>query len=155
MRGVLVDKSTLETIRQTAEDARFRHEVGGILLGSCRGDYLHIVRATPPQAEDRFGFARFWRSASGHQQIASRVWKASGETVTYLGEWHSHPERYPSPSSIDYADWAKQLAKHRRDLVFVIQGMEGLYLACGRRLGPVLPLQRSGEDERAVLWFGG
>jgi integrative and conjugative element protein (TIGR02256 family) len=155
MKGVLVDKSVLGTLRQTAEDAHFTHEVGGILLGSVRGDYLHIVQATPPQAEDRFSLTRFWRSASGHQQIASRAWKASGETVTYLGEWHSHPERYPSPSSIDHGDWAKQLAKHRRDLVFLIQGKKGLYLACGSRLGPVLPLQRSVEDERAVLWCGG
>lgn len=155
MKGVLVDKAVLEAVRRTAEDAQFRHEVGGILLGSIRGDHLHIVQATPPQAEDRFSFTRFWRSASGHQQIATRAWKASGETVTYLGEWHSHPERDPSPSSIDHADWAKQLAKHRRDLVFLIQGMNGLYLACGRRLGPVTTLQLSVEDEGAVLWRGG
>ena len=155
MKGVLIDKSVLQTIQRTAEDARFRHEVGGILLGSTRGNYLHIVQATPPQPQDRFGFTRFWRSASGHQQIASRAWTASGETVTYFGEWHSHPECDPSPSSIDRADWAKQLAKHRRDLVFLIQGVQGLYLACGRRLGPVIPLQRSVEDERAVLWRGG
>ncbi len=155
MKGVLVDKSVLETVRRTAEDAHFRHEVGGIFLGSIRGDYLHIVQATPPQAEDRFSSTRFWRAASGHQQIANRAWRASGETVTYLGEWHSHPERYPSPSSIDHADWAKQSAKHRRDLAFLIQGMKGRYLACGRRLSPVLPLQRLVEDERAVLWCSG
>ena len=152
MKGVLVDKHVLEMLRQTAEDAHFKHEVGGVLLGSIRGNYLHVVRATPPQMEDRSSFTRFWRSATGHQQIASRAWKASGETVTYLGEWHSHPECDPSPSPIDHADWANQLTKHRRDLVFFIQGTEGLYLACGRRLGPLLRLQRSAEDERSVLW---
>jgi integrative and conjugative element protein (TIGR02256 family) len=152
MKGVLVDRYVLETVRRTAEDAHFRHEVGGVLLGSILGEYIHIVQATPPQAEDRFSFTRFWRSSAGHQEIASRAWKASGETVTYLGEWHSHPERNPSPSMIDHADWSKQLHKQKRNLVFVIQGMESLYIAFGRRLGSLIPLQQSVEDEHAVLW---
>jgi hypothetical protein len=40
--------------------------------------------------------------------------------VTYLGEWHSHPERNPSPSTIGHADWSKQLRKQKRNLVFII-----------------------------------
>lgn len=152
MRGILIDREPLQTVRHTAEQARFKHEVGGILLGCIRGDYLHVLQATPPQAADRFSFTRFWRASTGHQEIATDAWRSSNKTITYIGEWHSHPERVPVPSTIDHADWRTQIQKQERDLAFIIQGMEGLYVACGRRLGPITPLGRSVEDERSILW---
>lgn len=41
-RNVLVEHMVLSRIKAIAEAAAFRHEVGGILLGSYRGRDLHV-----------------------------------------------------------------------------------------------------------------
>jgi integrative and conjugative element protein (TIGR02256 family) len=66
----------------------------------------------------------------GHRAIARRLWRGSGGLTRYIGEWHTHPQEDPSPSSIDLDEWRK-LAKLRLDerpLLAVIVGQSSLYV---------------------------
>ncbi|PLR21923.1 hypothetical protein SGCZBJ_20375 [Caulobacter zeae] len=127
--GVLVDRAALAKVRGLAGRSRFEMETGGVLVGCRRGGYLHVTDASAPQASDRASPFRFWRSPQGHQAFAEAAWRKSRGHVSYIGEWHSHPEDEPSPSSIDRQSWATTFASHQRPLVFVIVGRQGLWLS--------------------------
>ena len=72
----------------------------------------------------------FERTPLGHASIALARWRASHGTVRYLGEWHTHPEDQPTPSSLDRSEWHR-LAKERKDerpLLAVIVGRKVLHV---------------------------
>jgi integrative and conjugative element protein (TIGR02256 family) len=45
--------------------------------------------------------------------------------VDYLGEWHTHPEVLPSPSSLDISEWQLICRRKATPMVFMIVGMDG------------------------------
>lgn len=121
---VLLEGGVLSGIAPYVQDQQGKPEAGGILLGYRRGPHLHIVEATSPGPGDRGTPSRFWRNAASHQRRATQAWKESGRQLDYLGEWHTHPQRRPSPSVIDLAEWAKITAiDPGRPMVFLIAGM--------------------------------
>ena len=84
--------------------------------------HLHVSKMTTPQPGDtqhRYGFQR---QAQRHQQIALEQWKAERETMDYIGEWHTHPEIEPTPSSIDTREWRKICRARSEPMVFLIAG---------------------------------
>ncbi len=68
------------------------------------------------------------RKDPGHQKISDTGWKESGGIITYLGEWHTHPVKTPSPSSTDRYEWSKLCAFYSDPLVFLIVGTERWYI---------------------------
>ena len=80
-------------------------ERGGILLGCHRGPHLEITDFTEPGLNDLASLSSFTRVDKNHQQAATEAWIQSNETVTYVGEWHSHPFGPPQPSSLDHKNW--------------------------------------------------
>lgn len=152
LRTVLIEQSVLQTLQTTASAADYHHEVGGVLLGCYRGAHLHVLEATRPQARDRFSFTSFVRAPFGHQLLATKAWRRSGGTTTYIGEWHSHPERLPTPSSIDRASWDQAVAEQQRDLVFIIQGWDGIYVEAADLMGRRRRLSTSQSDASGLLF---
>lgn len=68
--------------------------------------------------------------------------------MDWVGEWHSNPERFPSPSSIDLRNW-QQITKSRGDqMAFLIVGYEGLWLGLCRpnRLKPIRYMEAERSD---------
>lgn len=149
---LLIDRSVLETLRTTAETARFRHEVGGVLIGFQRPPHLHICGASTPQAQDRASPVRFHRSPEGHQAFADAAWRRSGGHVTYLGEWHSHPQDRPLPSPIDRHSWTQTRRLQDRPLVFLIVGREDLWVSVQPASGRAEPWTLIEQDETACLY---
>lgn len=103
-------------------------EAGGILLGHVRGIHLEVLEATVPTSKDQRLKYFFERLVYGHQWIAEKRWKDSNRLIRYLGEWHTHPEDFPTPSGLDINEW-QRLAKGRRDgrpMLATIVGRKGL-----------------------------
>lgn len=114
---------TLLEFRQTHSEP----EAGGILIGRRIQNSLDVIvdNVTIPGADDRRTRSSFFRSRRSHQRELDRAWRESGATSGYLGEWHSHPERQPHPSLIDYCGWARRLMDRVTEpLFFVIVGTE-------------------------------
>lgn len=114
----------LHDFRQTQCVSR---EAGGVLLGRWLRGSEHVVvdELTTPMRGDRRGRTSFHRAARAHQQHIDRAYAESQGTCGYLGEWHTHPEPDPTPSSIDLDDWRRRLRDDRVDvphLFFVIVG---------------------------------
>lgn len=120
---VLVEPEVLETVDHFRQDTKDKPEAGGILLGFRRDQHLHVVEATAPTENDRRSRTSFKRAAEPHQRIAMNRWYASGGTMDYLGEWHTHPQSDPSPSGIDIAAWKyiNELYPDRA-FIFIIAG---------------------------------
>jgi integrative and conjugative element protein (TIGR02256 family) len=140
---MLLDHPLRANARVLVEDAVLRHiegyrqrlgsstEAGGILMGYRRADHLHIVMATKPGPNDRRQRHSFVRLDSTHQAQALTGWRRSGGRMDYLGDWHTHAEANPSPSTIDVAEWEKICRLTGQPLVFFIMGTVGYWLGVG------------------------
>lgn len=74
-------------------DATFPLESGGVLMGNWQSPTHVVIRAVigpgPSAKHERFRFRPDlpWQ----HEQIAKHYTQSTG-AVTYLGDWHSHPQ---------------------------------------------------------------
>lgn len=95
-----------------------------------------IDKISFPMPGDRATRITFFRKKKAHQEIIDREWDASRHTCTYLGEWHTHPESYPSPSSIDDTNWKRKLKDdivNSDSLIFLIVGTSEMRIWEGHR----------------------
>ncbi|NMO18772.1 hypothetical protein HPC49_14015 [Pyxidicoccus fallax] len=135
---VKLDPAALSQMLAFRQTRTCHPEAGGVLLGryivGCRD--VVVDEVTIPMAGDwRLPFF-FRRSHSRHQQVIDARWAASRGTCQYLGEWHTHPEPIPGPSSTDIADWRRRLRTDRFDgdsLLFIIVGIREVRVWEGSR----------------------
>ncbi|HCE9700617.1 Mov34/MPN/PAD-1 family protein [Pseudomonas aeruginosa] len=122
--------TTLGTFCQHIQSSDADCESGGLLLGSVHGVHILIEQATVPTERDKRFRYLFERMPFGHEAIALSRWMASQGTIRYLGEWHTHPEDHPRPSSIDRSEWNRLSAQRRdkRPMLAVIVGRKSLYI---------------------------
>lgn len=119
----------LNTYKQTGK----KKECGGILLGQVIDNTIFILKCSIPTTFDksyRFGFERDSKLA---QVIVNYEFINSDSKTIYLGEWHTHPELIPSPSSQDKKMLKEQLKNNITNEPFVfliIQGIEQFNLYC-------------------------
>lgn len=128
---LLVEPQLLERLAAFRQMETSAPEAGGILMGYRRGPHTHVTEATVPTSRDvrrRFGF---FRHATHHQRVALRRWKESGETMDYVGEWHTHPEDDPSPSAVDLRHWREIAQGSTRPMVFLIVGRSSCWCGVG------------------------
>ncbi|NNC30862.1 hypothetical protein HKM21_16460 [Longimicrobium terrae] len=126
-------------LRQHVQDSREKREAGGVLLGRHILHTADVVvdGVTIPLPGDQRERFRFVRARQRHQEAIDRAWRESGGTCTFLGEWHTHPERHPWPSGVDRQDWLRKLREDAFTdwLFFVIVGMEEIRVWEGARNG--------------------
>lgn len=101
-------------------------EAAGVLIGERRGPHLIICDISEPgsgDVRDRFNVDR---KGPHHQEKVTAAFVTSGGTLQYLGEWHTHPEDDPTPSSKDYLSWCKIDAS--RPVTLLIVGRKRLWI---------------------------
>ncbi len=144
---ILLERQVLDAARRYLLPPEVRTEAGGILLGAYRGDHLDVTAATMPMHQDRRTRLMFDRRDPGHAREATAAWRASGHTITYVGEWHSHTVGDGEPSAVDLATWRDVLAANPSAAhLFLIVAPAGSRFVEGRagRLSEVLPLAELG-----------
>lgn len=104
-------------------------ESGGVLLGRYMLDDENVIldHITTPEAKDKGTRFSFYKQQEEHQRIIETFWSESSGTCNYLGEWHTHPEDYPVPSSTDLKTWQRQFVET------VFEGDELFFIIVGRR----------------------
>lgn len=128
---LLIEPHVLQRLAAFRQLGQSSPEAGGILLGYRRGQHTHVSDVTVPTNRDvRRRFA-FFRHATDHQRVATRRWKESGETMDYVGEWHTHPEDEPSPSGVDLQHWREIAIAASRPMVFLIVGRQRNWYGAG------------------------
>ncbi|RCR71349.1 hypothetical protein DUE52_03095 [Larkinella punicea] len=129
-------------------------EAGGILLGRLLRDSNDIVvdEVTIPMPGDKRNRYAFYRAKRRHQEIINQRWQESSGTCIYLGEWHTHPERIPTPSTIDLKDWQRKLKTDtfENDLFFLILGIEEARMWTGKQksheMRPMINIYQNNPD---------
>lgn len=107
-------------------------EAGGILLGQVHGKSIYILKASIPNKFDRSSRTGFECNRDVAQVLVNHEFANSARRTIYLGEWHTHPEDYPTPSEVDKEMIRDQFKKNKLNepfVLLVIQGRKGLYLA--------------------------
>lgn len=138
-----------DSFRQVNPD---QHEAGGILLGRVFENKIVIEQVSTPGTDDKSGRYFFDRNVRRAQWFVDMAWRKSKGEVIYLGEWHTHPEKYPSPSSIDKRLISNMLKDTRMTINFlflVIIGIERKYVAVQHQ-GKRKPLIQLKEREAKV-----
>ncbi len=139
-----IGRSALVVLRQYIQTTPEKAEAGGVLLGRHilgTGDII-VDTVTAPMPGDLRSPFRFFRARLHHQEVIDRVWRESGGTCTYLGEWHTHSELCPSPSLLDRSGWQRKLLVDRftEPIFFVIVGISETRVWEGRPNHRLLPL---------------
>jgi len=107
------------------------HESGGIILGKLFDSKIKILKLSVPTSLDRSSRANFERSKLSAQIVLDYEFFNSHGQLTYLGEWHTHPEPYPKPSRTDLKMLDAQYLNNSIGVDFVIliiKGTKGIYL---------------------------
>jgi integrative and conjugative element protein (TIGR02256 family) len=97
-------------------------ESGGHLFATIEGNDLQVVLASGPERTDlrsrfSFGFSRARSQIIIDAQFA--------DNRHYIGDWHTHPQDRPAPSTIDYRTMGSRFAKSSHGLkgmIFCIVG---------------------------------
>jgi integrative and conjugative element protein (TIGR02256 family) len=135
---IKIGPRALSNMGSFIQNTKEKDEAGGVLLGRFLIGNSDIVvdRITVPMRGDgrsRFGY---FRSKNVHQKQISEAWVSSRGTCNYLGEWHTHPEDDPRPSSHDLNKWKDKLALDQFDsdfLFFIIVGTKHVNVWKGYR----------------------
>jgi integrative and conjugative element protein (TIGR02256 family) len=130
-KRVKITSPVMAIFRKYIQIGNNRNEAGGILIGRLILESSNIVidKVSIPQKKDRRNRFLFFRHFRGHQKVINRIWKQSKGTFNYLGEWHTHPQDIPIPSSVDVKSWEKLAKKVQSELdflLFIIVGREEL-----------------------------
>jgi integrative and conjugative element protein (TIGR02256 family) len=128
---VEISRYALTRMLAFVQDTPRKNEAGGVLLGRHLLESPDIVvdEITVPMAGDRRGRSSFYRDHHRHQQAIQNAWQESRGTCAYLGEWHTHPERCPTPSGTDRREWLRKLQADVFDgdgLYFIVVGTSSL-----------------------------
>lgn len=122
-----INKNSFEAMLSFRQMKKGSKESGGVLLGRYIKDSSDVVVdfITTPQKNDISTETFFFKNKDEHQEIIDNRWKESNGTCNYLGEWHTHPQDHPTPSSTDIKTWFR-LVKETKfefgELYFVIIG---------------------------------
>ncbi|PEA35570.1 hypothetical protein CON45_29255 [Priestia megaterium] len=131
-KQVVFTKSVTKTLHSYKQIKKEQHESGGILLGKVYKDLIVVDSISEPSKADKSGRYYFERNVYQAQKIIKKAWSESQGERIYLGEWHTHPEHIPTPSSDDKKLINNMLSESLMEidfLIMVIVGIESDYVA--------------------------
>lgn len=124
---VSFNADVVKEIEKYIQTNMHKNESGGLLLGYRHSNHFEITHITTPKILDFNNRFSFERKDIAHIKILKRL-KKKDSNISYLGEWHTHPEAFPSPSCIDYTQWNLCRKNSSEALVFIIFGIYDFYV---------------------------
>lgn len=127
----------LETLHKYKQLNKSDTEAAGVLIGLWRQSQdngrptgplnAELIDCSEPQPDDKRTRTGVIRQAIHHIMKPLLAWKNTKGIQTYMGEWHTHPETIPRPSSEDFRQWSKNL--RNRQCILIIIGQEEDWVA--------------------------
>jgi integrative and conjugative element protein (TIGR02256 family) len=93
-----IEAQALATFDAHRQRRFYQREAGGQLFAKIWGDEWKIVAATGPRSRDRRSRFSFWPHRASEQE---EIFTQHARGLDYVGDWHTHPEDTPTPSSDD------------------------------------------------------
>ena len=110
---VCISKEVLQTFKNYQQDKFYKRESGGHLFAKFYDDRACIEYASVPHRFDIRLRTRFTLSGKRRNEIISQMYKKG---LHYIGDWHTHPEPYPSYSKIDILSMRKLYCESTQQL---------------------------------------
>ena len=116
---------------------KIKTETGGQLFAQFVKTEVRVIRATGPNPSDKRGWAWFKPDQRNQNVEIKRLFD---DGLHFVGDWHTHPESTPNPSSWDFESMEDCFKKSRHQLkafVMVIVGQaafpDGLWVSLHNR----------------------
>lgn len=122
---VIITESVLRALSKFKQTGR-KNEQGGILLGTVSDDIIEINRISIPTMFDKSSRHGFIRDKKSAQLFVDYEFENSNGKIIYLGEWHTHPENYPTPSYQDKNMITKQFKDNILNEPFLLLFIVGI-----------------------------
>lgn len=123
----------IENLKKFIQDDLNKPESGGVLIGFYIEDNIYsITDISFPSIYDKASRYNFTRSVKNAQKVLNNFFKESNGKKIYLGEWHTHPEDYPTPSELDKKSILKQISGNvlnSKVIFMLIVGKKGFYIS--------------------------
>lgn len=117
---LLINQGVLQIFVDNRQISANDFESGGILLGSVFDDHIVINNATTPSDGDIRGLFFFHRQRKRAQKIIHNAFSESSGKQIYIGEWHTHSQKIPTPSFKDRCEIKRAFKKSKTNLSFII-----------------------------------
>lgn len=145
-RKIKIRNEVLKEIYNFLQITNFDTEAGGILIGrENRGNQNIIIEySTNPMQEDVRSRTRYFRKDPGHVEYYKKLYDENNEIYAYYGEWHTHPEEYPSYSSIDLDNWNSIAKRDPKEAQYHIIAARQSFAMWKMKKGRIVP-KRVGE----------
>lgn len=118
---VFVCSTVLEHITGHTQKSKVCNESGGQLFGKEENGIIYVFRATGPYKTDKRSRFSFRPNRTREQREINRFYSRG---LHFLGDWHTHPEQNPTPSTIDLKNiqdcYSKSSHKHGGFLLLII-----------------------------------
>lgn len=132
-QNLVIDQQVLSHFKAYRQKWFWQNESGGQLFAKVTKNKIEILKATGPRRLDRrFPFLYLPHRPSEQSEIDSLFNKG----LHYVGDWHTHPQKYPTPSITDKKSFSQifHQSNHRLSaFVMIIVGIatfpQGLYVA--------------------------
>jgi integrative and conjugative element protein (TIGR02256 family) len=113
----------VRTFSTSRQHLAHQPEVGGQLFGAFQGNdvMVEVATVTPPRSGK---WRHFFHPDRGREQRDIEAQFAAGRH--YVGDWHTHPEARPTPSSKDLSTMRDCFAKSKHELTAFLQVIVGL-----------------------------
>lgn len=93
---ITIRAAVISHIKKANQKTKSRCEIGGQLFGNK--DNIEVLSATGPHSTDVTKTFGFIPNRSNEQLDIHRKYVVGED---FLGDWHTHLEMYPTPSSVD------------------------------------------------------
>ncbi len=129
---VVIMEHVVKRLLSYSQLNHFTPESAGVLIGERRGKHIVVCTISEPGLGDIRQRYRVDRRGAHHQSIVDAAFEQTGGVHQYLGEWHTHPEDKPSPSSTDIYSWRQNIVANEVMLLLIV-GRKGYWL--GQKIG--------------------
>lgn len=88
----------LDVFNRHRQTRLWSKEAGGQLFCKLEKERILVAHATEPRRGDKRSRFSFWPNRKREQRDIETLFSAG---LHYIGDWHTHPQETPSPSSED------------------------------------------------------
>lgn len=120
--NVTFESEVLELFERHKQLSEKSLEAGGQLFARFNATEVVISKATGLRDGDKRGRYLFWPNRKKEQNEIKELF---GEGYHYVGDWHTHPEAVPTPSSTDLVNILECYSQSKHDLKYFIMVIVG------------------------------
>lgn len=139
--SLILSPEVLKILDKHIQRKLYDPESGGIILGKIVSNNIQVDRLSVPTELDKCSRLNFERHRLSAQIIINYEYANSYGQVSYLGEWHTHPEDHPSPSGTDIKMIKQQFTQNKINtdfLILLIQGRKSLFATILNKKGIII-----------------